>query len=179
MDISSIQDFRWIFHGNSCLPNSFLMFSGKFLWLFKINFVTKSNKLKIFKKLYMNHFLAWNNIKREKYLKDSLFLKFFDILCNKPSRWIQKFAVGVTKLMPPDEIRRFDGSTITMGELHGDVRGLSYFYTTVFKSDTRLQTVLYSTFHRQQLFSRLNAWPWYSPAYAMIWTIGEPTIPSR
>jgi hypothetical protein len=57
----------------------------------------------------MNHFLAGNNIKREKYLKDSLFLKFFDILCNKPSRKIQKFAVGVTKLMPPDEIRRFDG----------------------------------------------------------------------
>ncbi len=89
---------------------SFLMFSGRFLLLFKFNFVTKSNKLKIFKKLYMNHFLATNNIKREKYLKDSLFLKFFDILCNKPSRWIQKFAVGVTKLMPPDEIRRFDGT---------------------------------------------------------------------
>jgi hypothetical protein len=89
---------------------SFLMFSVRFLWLFKINFVTKSNKIKIFEKLYMNHFLAWNNIKREKYLKDSLFFKFFVILCNKPSRWIQKFAVGVTKLMPPDEIRRFDGN---------------------------------------------------------------------
>jgi hypothetical protein len=37
-------------------------------------------------------------------------LKFFDILCNKPSRGRQKFAVGVTKLMPPDEIRRFDGT---------------------------------------------------------------------
>jgi hypothetical protein len=24
--------------------------------------------------------------------------------------WKQKFAAGVTKLMPPDEIRRFDGS---------------------------------------------------------------------
>ncbi len=40
-------------------------------------------------------------------------MKFFHILCNKPSRWIQKFAVGVTKLMPPDEIRRFDGTTCT------------------------------------------------------------------
>ncbi len=38
-------------------------------------------------------------------------MKFFDILCNKPSMWRQKFAVGVTKLMPPDEIRRFDGTT--------------------------------------------------------------------
>ncbi len=57
----------------------------------------------------MNHILAQNNIKREKYLKESLFLKFFDILCNKASRWSQKFAIGVTKLMPPDEIRRFDG----------------------------------------------------------------------
>jgi hypothetical protein len=57
----------------------------------------------------MNHFLALNNIKREKYLKESLFLKFFDILCNKPSRGRKKFAVGVTKLMTPDEIRRFDG----------------------------------------------------------------------
>ena len=43
-------------------------------------------------------------------LKESLFLKFFDILCNKASRWSQKFAIGVTKLMPPDEIRRFDGT---------------------------------------------------------------------
>jgi hypothetical protein len=57
----------------------------------------------------MNHFLAENNIKREKYLKERLFLKFFDILCNKPSRWSQKFAIEVTKLMPPDEIRRFNG----------------------------------------------------------------------
>ncbi len=57
----------------------------------------------------MNHFLAQNNIKREKYFKVSLFLKFFDTLCNEPSRWRQKFAVRVTKLMPPDEIRRFDG----------------------------------------------------------------------
>jgi hypothetical protein len=37
-------------------------------------------------------------------------LNFFDILCNKPSRLRQKFAVGVTKLMAPDEIRRFDGT---------------------------------------------------------------------
>ncbi len=40
-------------------------------------------------------------------------MKFFDILCNKPSRWSQKFAFGVTKLMPPDEIRRFDGKYYT------------------------------------------------------------------
>jgi hypothetical protein len=37
-------------------------------------------------------------------------LKFVDILCNKHSRGRQKFAAGVTKLMPPDEIRRFDGT---------------------------------------------------------------------
>ncbi len=49
-------------------------------------------------------------MKREKYLKDSLFLNFFDILCYRPSRWRQKFAVEVTKLMSPDEIRRFDGT---------------------------------------------------------------------
>ncbi len=36
-------------------------------------------------------------------------MKFFDILCNFPCRGRQKFAVGVTKLMTPDEIRRFDG----------------------------------------------------------------------
>jgi hypothetical protein len=54
--------------------------------------------------------LPSNNIKREKYLKESLFLKFFDILCNKPSMCRQKLAVEVTKLMSPDEIRRFDGT---------------------------------------------------------------------
>jgi hypothetical protein len=58
----------------------------------------------------MNHFLAYKNIKREKYLKEILFLKFVDILSNKHSRGRQKFATGVTKLMPPDEIRRFDGT---------------------------------------------------------------------
>ena len=38
-----------------------------------------------------------------------MFLKFFDICWNKHGRWSQKFAVGVTKLLPPDEIRRLDG----------------------------------------------------------------------
>ncbi len=37
-------------------------------------------------------------------------MNFFDNLCNKPSRRQQKFNVGVTKLMPPDEIRRLDGT---------------------------------------------------------------------
>jgi hypothetical protein len=46
---------------------------------------------------------------KRKIFKGEFVLKFFDILYNKPSRLSQKFAVGVTKLMPPDEIRRFDG----------------------------------------------------------------------
>jgi hypothetical protein len=51
----------------------------RFLYLLKINFVTKSNKTEIFKKPHINPFFGLNNIKREKYLKGSLFLKFFDI----------------------------------------------------------------------------------------------------
>ncbi len=38
-----------------------------------------------------------------------MFLKYFDICFNKPDMYWQKFAVWVMKLMPPDEIRRFDG----------------------------------------------------------------------
>ncbi len=38
-----------------------------------------------------------------------MFLKFFDIYWNRPGIWLQKFAAGVTKLLTPDEIRRFDG----------------------------------------------------------------------
>ncbi len=39
-----------------------------------------------------------------------MFLKFFEIFYNKQGRWSQKFAAGVTKLLPPDEIRRLDGT---------------------------------------------------------------------
>ncbi len=67
------------------------------------------NKVEISKKHYINQFFAFNNIKRENYLKDSMFLNFFYNWLNKTGRWSQKFAVGVTKLMPPDEIRSFDG----------------------------------------------------------------------
>ncbi len=31
-----------------------------------------------------------------------------DFRANKPGIWNQKFAAGVTKLLPPDEIGRFD-----------------------------------------------------------------------
>ncbi len=65
---------------------SLLVFSKRFIWLLKIDFVTKSDKVKIFKKPQINFFLASNNIWREKYLKESLFLKNFDILWNKPAR---------------------------------------------------------------------------------------------
>jgi hypothetical protein len=58
---------------------------------------------------HINNFLTSNNIKREKHLKGSVFLKFFDIFFNKPSMCRQRFAVEVTKLMSPDEIRRVDG----------------------------------------------------------------------
>jgi hypothetical protein len=49
-------------------------------------------------------------MKREKYLMDSLFLKFFNIWINKPGIWSKKFAAQVTKLLTPDEIRRLDGT---------------------------------------------------------------------
>jgi hypothetical protein len=39
-----------------------------------------------------------------------MFLKFFDNFKNKHGILSQKFAAGVTKLLPPDEIRRFDGT---------------------------------------------------------------------
>jgi hypothetical protein len=80
-----------------------------FLDLLKINFVAKFSKTEIFKKLHINLFYAYNKIKREKYLKGSLFLKFFDIYSNNPGICSQNFAAEVTKLWTPDEIRRFDG----------------------------------------------------------------------
>jgi hypothetical protein len=39
-----------------------------------------------------------------------MFLKFFYNFKNKHGILSQKFAAGVTKLLPPDEIRRFDGT---------------------------------------------------------------------
>jgi hypothetical protein len=41
-----------------------------------------------------------------------MFLKFFDSFKNKHGILSQKFAAGVTKLLPPDEIRRFDGTLL-------------------------------------------------------------------
>ena len=58
----------------------------------------------------MNLFLASNKIWREKYLKESLFLKNFDIFWNKLARLSQSFAARLTKFCPPDEIRRFDST---------------------------------------------------------------------
>jgi hypothetical protein len=85
--ISFIQDFRWIFLGIAVFwVTSLLVFSGRFLVLFQINFVRKSNNL------------TWNKIQKEKYLKESLFLKNLDILWNKPARCSKSFAVRVTKL---------------------------------------------------------------------------------
>jgi hypothetical protein len=43
-----------------------------------------------------------------------MFLKFFDNFKNKHGILSQKFAAGVTKLLPPDEIRRFDGTSLTL-----------------------------------------------------------------
>ncbi len=92
------------------------MFSGRFLWLFKINFVTKSNKIE---KTSYEPLLSPNNISTENYLNESLFLNFFNIWWNKRGRWSQKFAAGVTKLMSPDEIRSFDGSRYVYACLKG------------------------------------------------------------
>ncbi len=47
-------------------------------------------------------------------------MKNFNILWNKAARWSQIFAARVTKLMPPDEIRRFDGTFETSIEMAGD-----------------------------------------------------------
>ncbi len=89
----------------SCLlPGGFYEIFYK---VFKINFVVKCKEIEIFKKHHINHFLSRYNIKREKYLKEGLFLNFFDILCNKPSRLRQKFAVGVTKLEDLTVIKKY------------------------------------------------------------------------
>ena len=86
------------------------LFFRRFVEVFKINFVTKSDKVQIYKKYQITNFFAENKIKREKYFKESMFLKFFDNFKNKHGILSQKFAAGVTKLLPPDEIRRFDGT---------------------------------------------------------------------
>ena len=88
---------------------SLCLFFRRFFEVFKINFVTKSDKVQIYKKHQITNFFAENKIKREKYFKESMFLKFFDNFKNKHGILSQKFAAGVTKLLPPDEIRRFDG----------------------------------------------------------------------
>ena len=77
---------------------SLCLFFRRFFEVFKINFVTKSDKVQIYKKHQMTNFFAENKIKREKYLKESMFLKFFDNFKNKHGILSQKFAAGVTKL---------------------------------------------------------------------------------
>ena len=65
--------------------------------------------MEICEKHQITYFFAQSKIKREKYFKESMFLKFFDNFKNKHGILSQKFAAGVTKLLSPDEIRRFDG----------------------------------------------------------------------
>ncbi len=86
------------------------MFFGRFFEVFKFNFVTKSDQVQNFKKHQITPIFAWSNIKREKYLKEIVFLNFFDIFYNKLGRRPQKFAAGVTEFWPCDEIRRLDGT---------------------------------------------------------------------
>jgi hypothetical protein len=76
---------------------SLCLFFRRFYKALKINFVTKSDQVQIFKKHQITPFFVLIKIKREKYLKESVFLNFFDIFKNKLGRWSQKFTVGVTK----------------------------------------------------------------------------------
>jgi hypothetical protein len=55
------------------------LFFRRFVKVFKINFVTKSYKVQIYRNHQITYFCAQSNVKREKYLKESLFLKYFDI----------------------------------------------------------------------------------------------------
>ncbi len=55
------------------------MFFGRFFEVFKFNFVTKSDQVQNFEKPQITQIFAWSNIKREKYLKEIVCLKFFDI----------------------------------------------------------------------------------------------------
>jgi hypothetical protein len=58
---------------------SLCLFFRTFFEIFKINFVTKSDKMQIYEKHQITNFFTQNKIKREKYFKESRFLKFFDI----------------------------------------------------------------------------------------------------
>jgi hypothetical protein len=58
---------------------SLCLFFRRFFLVLKINFVTKSAKVQIYKKQQITYVFAQSKIKREKYLKESMFLKFFDI----------------------------------------------------------------------------------------------------
>ena len=58
---------------------SLCLFFRRCFLVLKINFVTKSAKVQIYKKHQITYFFAQSKIKREKYLKESMFLKFFDI----------------------------------------------------------------------------------------------------
>jgi hypothetical protein len=58
---------------------SLCLFFRRFFEVVKINFVTKSAKLQICEKHQITNFFAQSKIKREKYFKESIFLKFFDI----------------------------------------------------------------------------------------------------
>jgi hypothetical protein len=85
-------------------------FLGDLLKFSKLISSQKVTEYRSIKKHQITNFFAENKIKREKYFKESLFLKFFDNFKNKHGILSQKFAAGVTKLLPPDEIRRFDGT---------------------------------------------------------------------
>ncbi len=73
---------------------SLCLFFKRFFEVFKINFVTKSAKMQICEKHQITNFFAQSMIKREKYFKESMFSKFFDICYNKHGMWSQKFAAG-------------------------------------------------------------------------------------
>jgi hypothetical protein len=77
----------------------------------KFSKLISSKKVQIYKKHQITNFFVENKIKREKYVFESMFLKFFDNFKNKHGILSQKFADEVTKLWPPEEIRRFDGTS--------------------------------------------------------------------
>jgi hypothetical protein len=58
---------------------SLCLFFRRFFEVFKINFVTKSAKMQICEKHQTTNFFEESKIKSKKYLKQVMFLKFFDI----------------------------------------------------------------------------------------------------
>ena len=62
---------------------SLCLFSRTFFEVIKIKFVTKSDKMQICEKHQITTFFVQSKINREKYFKESMFLKFFDNFKNK------------------------------------------------------------------------------------------------